>query len=453
MLRLLISILLFFSPLLAHAAPPNIVFLLADDLGYGDLGCYGQKRIATPNIDRLAKEGMRFTQAYAGSTVCAPSRCSLMTGKHTGHAVHRGNKYIPLTDTTVAELLKTAGYKTAVMGKWGLGEPGSEGVPSKRGFDAFYGYLNHHHAHNYYPDYLWRGDTKETLPGNIVIKDNVNSKRTTYAPDVILNESLTWLEKNKSGPFFLYHGFLFPHANNEKGRADGNGMEVPDAGIYAKEKWPQPQKNHAAMISYLDMQVGKILDKLKEIGAENNTLVLFSSDNGPHKEGGADPAFFQSWGPLRGFKRDLTEGGIRVPFIARWPGKVKAASVNDHVCAFWDFLPTAVELAGAKLPEKIDGVSLVPTLTGKGEQKAHAFLYWEFHERGSQFAVRHGNYKAIRPHLDAKLELYDLTKDLQEKNNIAESNPDVVNKIEEYLKTARTESKDWPLTRKPKGKK
>src|SRR5262249_46052571 len=262
------------------------------------------------------------------------------TGKHTGHCVVRGNKNVPLTEPTVAELLKGAGYRTALIGKWGLGEAGTDGHPNKRGFDYFFGYLNQTHAHNYYPDYLWRNEEKAAIPGNVQTGGGA-SKSENYAPDLFLAESLSWLEKHKDGPFFLYLAFIQPHANNERGKAEGNGMEVSSDEPYSRESWPQPQKNHAAMITHLDTCVGQVLAKLKELKLDDDTIVFFSSDNGPHKEGGADPAFFQSWGPLRGFKRDLTEGGIRVPAIVRWPGKVKAGSVNDHVWAFWDFLPTA----------------------------------------------------------------------------------------------------------------
>jgi arylsulfatase A-like enzyme len=431
----------------ADKRPPNIVFILADDLGYGDLGCYGQKRIRTPNIDRLAKEGLRFTQCYAGSTVCAPSRCCLMTGKHTGHANVRGNALVPVTDTTVADVLKKAGYHTALIGKWGLGEDGSVGVPNKRGFDYFFGFLNQVHAHNYYPDYLWRNEEKVTN-AHVEVKDGVAFKRSAYAPDLFTREALAWLDKHKDGPFFLYLAYTLPHANNEKGTAEGNGMEVPSDKPYSDESWPAPQKNHAAMITHLDDGVGQVLRKLKDLGLDENTVVFFSSDNGPHKEGGADPKFFQSWGPLRGFKRDLTEGGIRVPMIVRWKGVVKPGE-SDLVWAFWDFLPTAAELAGAAAPDGLDGLSIVPALTGKGEQKKHDFLYWEFHERGSQMAVRMGDWKAIRTKLSAPLELYDLRKDLHEDDNVAAKHPEVIEKIEAYLKKARTKSKQWPLVEKP----
>src|SRR6516162_1054573 len=333
---------------------PNIILILADDLGYGDVGCYGQKRIQTPQIDRLAAEGMRFTQCYAGSTVCAPSRCALMTGLHSGHGTVRGNALVPLApeDVTVAEVLKEANYATALIGKWGLGEPGSTGIPNRKGFDYFFGYLNQQHAHNYYPDYLWKNQEKVNLAGNVV-KNNVATERAQYSHDLFTNQALGFLDSRKrltpDKPFFLYLAYTIPHANNERGRAEGNGMEVPSDAPYSGRPWPQAQKNHAAMITRLDADVGKLLERLKVLGLDEQTIIFFSSDNGPHKEGGADPKFFQSAGALRGHKRDLTEGGIRVPMIVRWPGKIKAGTVSDQVWAFWDFLPTAAELAGCKI--------------------------------------------------------------------------------------------------------
>jgi arylsulfatase A-like enzyme len=434
------------TPLSAADRPPNVVFILADDLGYGDLGCYGQKRIRTPNLDRMAAEGLRFTQFYAGSTVCAPSRCCLMTGLHTGHGLVRGNDLVPLRpeDRTVAEVLKGAGYATGLVGKWGLGEAGSTGVPNRKGFDFFYGYLNQVHAHNYYPDYLWKNQGKVAVPGNVV-KDGVASVRSRYSQDLFTEQALAFVAENRGRPFFLYLAYTIPHANNERGRAEGNGMEVPDDAPYTHEPWPAAQKNHAAMVTRLDADVGRFLRRLKELGLDKKTIVFFSSDNGPHKEGGADPAFFQSAGPLRGHKRDLTEGGIRVPLIVRCPGPVRAGAVTERVGAFWDFLPTAAELAGAKPPGGLDGISLVPTLRGRGEQKAHEFLYWEFHEGGSKQAVRRGDWKAIRPAVGAGLQLYDLRADPGETADVAARYPDVVSRIENYLKTARTESARWPL--------
>lgn len=426
------------------AKKPNIIFILADDLGYGDVGCYGQKKIKTPNIDALAKKGMRFTQAYAGSTVCAPSRCSLMTGKHSGHCTVRGNALVPLRpdDVTIAEILHEAGYVTGLIGKWGLGEPDSTGIPNLQGFDYFFGYLNQHHAHNYYPDYLWRNQKKVMLP-NEVVPAGYATKKVTYSHDLFTAEALKFITKNKAKPFFLYLAYTTPHANNELGKAKGNGMEIPSDAPYSDQPWPQPQKNHAAMITYMDRDIGTILRQLQDLDLEENTIIFFSSDNGPHQEGGGNPAFFNSSGPLRGFKRSMHEGGIRVPMIVCWKGHIKPGSVNDHIWAFWDFLPTAAELVGGKTPKDIDGISVVPTLFGK-EQKQHKFLYWEFLEGGFHQGVRIGDWKAVRHNL-GKLELYNLKADLGEKNNLAEKHPEIVAQIEAYLKTARTESKEFPV--------
>jgi arylsulfatase A-like enzyme len=445
------------SPLKAteSADKPNIIFILADDLGYGDLGCYGQKQIQTPNVDRLAAEGMWFTDHYAGTTVCAPSRCSLMTGLHTGHTYIRGNSEVqpmgqlPLPEDTVTlpKVLKKAGYATGLIGKWGLGGPGSTGTPNKQGFDYFFGYLCQRHAHNYYPEFLFRNDERVPLQNKVaggrLDGAGVATEKVEYSYDLMEQEALQFVEGNKKGPFFLYLAVTLPHANNEGGK---NGMEVPDYGVYAGKDWPEPDKGRAAMITRLDRGVGRLMQKLKDLGTDENTIVFFASDNGPHREGGANPEFFHSNGPLRGIKRDLYEGGIRVPLIARWPDRIKAGVVTDHVSAFWDFLPTFAELAGAESPADTDGVSLLPTLLGKPEpQRKHEFLYWEFHEGGSKQAVRMGRWKAVRLILGGKLELYDLQSDLGERNNVADRHPEVVTKINEYLTTARTESKFWPL--------
>jgi arylsulfatase A-like enzyme len=431
------------APAQPPARKPNIIFILADDLGYGDLGCYGQKKIKTPNLDRMAAQGVRFTQAYAGSTVCAPSRCALMTGKHTGHCTVRGNARVPLGkgESTLARLLRAIGYVTGLIGKWGLGEPGTTGHPNLQGFDYFFGYTDQVHAHNYYPDFLWRNQEKFPLPGNKV-KGGVAYERATYSHDLFTREALEFITKNKDRPFFLYLAYTIPHANNEAGK---NGMEVPSDEPYQNEPWPQAQKNHAAMITRLDRDVGKLLDRLRELGLDENTIVFFSSDNGPHREGGGDPFFFRSSGPLRGFKRSLHEGGVRVPMIARWPGRVPAGKTSDQVWAFWDFLPTACDLAGAERPQGIDGISVAPTLLGKGGQKQHEFLYWEFHEGGFQQGVRTGDWKAVREKLGGPLELYNLREDLGEKNDVAARHLDVVARIEAYLKTARTEDPRWPI--------
>ncbi|MGA2032687.1 MAG: arylsulfatase [Thermoguttaceae bacterium] len=434
------------------ADKPNIIFILADDLGYGDPGCYGQKQIKTPCLDRMASEGLRFTDCYAGSTVCAPSRCTLMTGRHTGHARIRGNALVPLRpeDATVAEILKQAGYATALIGKWGLGEAGTSGIPNKKGFDFFFGYLNQVHAHNYYPDFLWRNEGKAPLP-NVVpaaagreFGTGVATKRVVYSHDLFAQEAVDFVTRHAKTPFFLYLALTIPHANNE---AKGNGMEVPDLGLYARQSWPAPQKGEAAMISRMDADVGRLMSKLRELGIDEKTVVFFTSDNGPHKEGGADPSFFHSSGPLQGGKRSLHDGGIREPMLVRWPGKIAPGRVSDLPWAFWDVLPTLAELAGAEanIPTGIDGISVVPTLLDQGPQERHEFLYWEFHEGPSQQAVRMGDWKAIRKRPGARLELYDLSRDLAEQTDVAARHPEIVNRIEAYLKTARTKSEYWPI--------
>jgi arylsulfatase A-like enzyme len=446
--------------ILRKAAPrrPSIIFILADDLGYGDLGCYGQTKIKTPNIDKLAAEGIRFTSFYAGSTVCAPSRCALMTGLHTGHAFVRGNAVLPLRpeDTTVAELLKQDGYHTALIGKWGLGNELTSGVPQKKGFDEFAGYLDQTQAHDYYPAYLWRYDPQLGFDDREMILANQNGFKRVYSHDLFTRAATNFIQihrpeaANHFRPFFLYLAYTIPHANNEETRRSGNGMEVPDNAPYSNEPWPAPEKNKAAMITRMDRDVGLIMDELKDLKIDDNTVVFFSSDNGPHKEGGNDPKFFESAGPLRGIKRDLYEGGIRVPMIVRWPRKIPAGRVSDLPLAFWDFLPTAIEIAGEEPPKNLDGISFLPTLLGTTQTNQHAFLYWEFHERGFQQAVRMGDWKAVRPQAGELLELYDLKTDIGEKTNVAPQHADVVTKIEEYLKTARTESPNFPIKPAPK---
>ncbi len=423
-------------------AKPNILWIMADDLGYGDLGCYGQTAIKTPQIDRLASQGVRFTDCYAGSTVCAPSRCVLMTGRHTGHARIRGNGLLPLApeDVTVAEVLKSAGYVTGIIGKWGLGEPGTTGVPNQQGFDEWFGYLNQHHAHNYYPDYLWKNDQKVTFDN--VVQDNVATKRRVYSADLFTQEALDFLDRHQRDRFFLYLPLTLPHANNEAGQ---QGMEVPSDAPYSAESWPQPQKNHAAMITYLDTQVGKVLAKLTESKLDENTIVFFTSDNGPHREGGADPKFFRSSGPLRGFKRALYEGGIRVPMIVRFPHKIAAGTEGSQVWAFWDVLPTLAELAGAPVPAGLDGISMVPALLGEKTsgraQENHEYLYWEFHERGSSQAVRLGHWKAVRHQPGTPLELFDLASDLGEQHDVASEHPDILSKVEAILVQAHVDAR------------
>jgi len=431
----------------ADSEKPNIIFILADDLGYGDLGCYGQQEIQTPHIDELAKEGMRFTRFYAGSTVCAPSRCTLMTGLHTGHCLIRGNRRVDLRDKdlTVAELLQSEGYRTGMFGKWGLGSEGGTGLPTRQGFDEFFGYLDQGHAHNYYPTFLVRNEQREQLD-NVVPDEGphgrgVATEKNTYSHDPIMAAALDFVEKNHERPFFLYLPVTIPHANNEAGDA---GMEVPNLGIYADRDWPEPEKGRAAMISYLDTGIGQLMQKLKELGIDRRTIVFFSSDNGPHDEGGSKSAFFNSSGSLRGSKRYLYEGGIRVPMIARWPGKVKAGSTSDHVGAFWDFLPTAADLAGTKVPKGIDGISFVPTLLGKGEQQEHDYLYWEFHEYGKIQALLLENHKALRG-LGKEVLLYDLAQDPGETRDIAAQRPDLVQRAKAIFAGARSPSVEWPL--------
>jgi arylsulfatase A-like enzyme len=416
---------------------PNIIFILADDLGYGELGCYGQQKIKTPNLDLMASEGMRFTQCYAGTTVCAPSRASLMTGLHTGHTRIRGNAAVPLLaqDVTVAEVLQPARYKTGVVGKWGLGLADTPGTPNKHGFEEWFGYLSQTHAHDYYPTQLYRNDRVFTL------EKNLGGKNGQYSHDMFTMVASNFVRVTKFHPFFLYLAYTIPHANNELKQ---KGMQVPSEAPYENEDWPQPEKNKAAMITRMDRDIGELFKQLKRMNMDNNTVVFFSSDNGPHKEGGVDPEFFRASGPFRGIKRDMYEGGIRVPMIVRWPGRIKPG-VSDQVWAFWDFLPTAAEIAGLKPPAKTDGISMLPTLLGQKQTNQHEFLYWEFHEKGSKQAVRMGDWKAIRLAINKALELYDLKTDPGEMRDVAAQHPDVISKIEEYLKTARTDSPRWPL--------
>lgn len=424
---------------------PNIILILADDLGYGDLGSYGQKQIKTPNLDRMAAEGMRFTQFYAGSTVCAPSRAVLMTGRHAGHVSIRGNADAPLAtnEITVAQLLKGQGYFTGCFGKWGLGLENSGSTPSARGFDEWFGYLDQTDAHNYYPTRLWRSSTIAGVADMAMpIRPNENGARGRYSHDLFTMAARNFIRIAQREPFFLFLPYTIPHANNE---LKERGMEVPSLEPYEEEPWPAPERAKAAMITRLDRDIGALLDQLKALRIESNTVVLFTSDNGPHREGGVDPMHFASAGPLRGIKRDLFEGGIRVPLIARWPGRIKPGVVSDQVWSFWDVLPTATELAGVPEPEGIDGLSFAPTLLGKPQERQHEFLYWEFHERGSKQAVRMGDWKAIRQQIGKPLELYHLKSDPAETRDVASENPEVVARIETYLKTARTESALWPL--------
>ncbi|MCH7688810.1 MAG: arylsulfatase [Planctomycetes bacterium] len=443
---------------LQAANKPNIIYIMADDLGYGDLGCYGQKRIKTPNIDRMAAQGVRFTQFYAGSTVCAPSRCVLMTGLHLGHCYIRGNGKTNLRpgDVTVAEVLKQAGYTNGLFGKWGIGHEGSTGVPTKQGFDEFFGYLDQHHAHNYYPTFLMRNETRVTLrnvvPGEGKYGQGVATKKMQYSHDLIAEELLSFIDDNKDRPFFLYFAATLPHANNE---ARDKGMEIPDYGIYKNKDWPEPQKGLAAMISRLDADVGRILDRLKKHGIDENTIIFFTSDNGPHNEGGNKSTFFDSNGPLRGTKRDLYDGGIRVPMIVRWPGKTPEGTDSDYIGYFGDFLATAADIAGIKEVPKTDGISFLPAILGKAEeQKQHKYLYWEFYERGSAQGVRMGDWKGIvKPLGGNNIELYNVKDDIGETTDIAEQHPDIVAKIRVAIKESHVPSPLWKVRRTSRNKK
>ena len=453
------------GPLPAAAAArrrPNIILIQADDLGYGDLSCYGQRKFRTPNIDLLAAEGTRFTQYYAGSTVCAPSRAALMTGRHTGHSRIRGNGDHPLRpeDVTVAELLRRAGYTTALVGKWGLGTADTTGRPDRQGFDQSFGFLDHTHAHRQYTDHLWKNG--EVVPVDLD-KDYVN--------DLFARAALDFIGNNAQRPFFLYLAFTAPHAElrapEEAVRPHrGKFEEIPFTNALADatpthppsrvrrasigyRSQPEPLAAFAGMVTRMDDHVGQVMAKLGELGLERDTLVLFTSDNGPHREGGANPEFFDSNGPLRGIKRDLYEGGIRVPMIARWPGIVKAGATSPQVWTHWDFLPTAAELGGAPPPRDSDGISMLPALRGK-RQRQHDFLYWEFHERGFEQAVRMGDFKAVRHAPDAPIELYDLVQDLAEQRDVAAGHPEIVRKIESYLAVARTPSELWPAPSAPR---
>ncbi|MCP9235746.1 arylsulfatase [Lewinella sp. JB7] len=447
------------------SVPVNIVYILADDLGYGDLSCYGQQHFSTPNIDRLARRGMLFTQHYSGSTVCAPSRSSLMTGLHTGHTFIRGNKAMdpegqyPIPDSiyTLAELLQDNGYATGAFGKWGLGPPASTGDPNNQGFTDFFGYNCQRLAHNYYPRHLWDNQQKMELPGN------AGRAKEIYAPDLIHEQALAFITENRDRPFFLFYPSQLPHA--ELAAADSLvtmfaeqfGNETPYRGTddgprYREgpyESAARPHAAFAAMVTTLDQQVGQILDTLEALGLTDHTLVVFTSDNGPHLEGGADPDFFDSNGPLRGYKRDLYEGGIRVPMIASLPGRI-APGRTDHVSAFWDVFPTLAELIGVAPPDSLDGLSFLPTLEGRtADQRQHGYLYWEFHERGGRQAVRAGRWKGVRYDVfadpDGPLELYDLNQDIGETTDVADAHPDVVEELKAILRNARTPSAVFPF--------
>jgi len=415
---------------------PNIIWIMCDDLGYGDLGCFGQKTIATPRLDQLAKEGMRFTDFYAGCTVCRPSRLSLWTGKHMGHTPISSNAsyHFKPEDVTVAELLKGAGYRTGGVGKWAMGGVETSGFPLKNGFDFWMGYLDQGQAHNYYPTHLWRNGQKYPLPGNVLsdhprARGRVASRKVTWSHPVMTEEAFAFIRESGDQPFLLHVHWTIPHANNEGGRVHGDGMEVPDYGVYKEQDWVNTSKGQAAMVSWMDRDVGRLVDLLRELKLERRTLVIFTSDNGPHSEGGHRHEVFDANGPLRGFKRDLYEGGIRVPTIAWWPGVVEAGTTCSEALAFWDFLPTACELAGTKAPPGLDGISFVNALRGM-KQRSHDYLYWKY---GRKEAVRAGNWKLVRTDAAKPAELYDLKNDPGEKSNVAGEHKAVVQTLQDYL--------------------
>lgn len=437
---------------------PNIIYILSDDLGYGDLSIFGQKHFSTPNIDKLAKEGMIFTQHYAGSSVCAPSRSALLTGLHTGHTFIRGNKEVrpegqfPIPDSTftLSKMLQKEGYATGAFGKWGLGFPNSEGDPLNQGFDTFYGYNCQRLGHHYYPYHLWDNDKK------IILKGNEGKKKEQYAPTLIHEKALAFIDKNKNNPFFLYYPTIIPHAElaapkeymekfikkfspEKPYKGTDDGKEYRDGKYESQE---HPHAAFAAMITLLDDQVGEIVQKIKDLGLENNTIIIFTSDNGPHKEGGADPDFFNSNAGFSGYKRDLFEGGIRVPMIVKWKDQIKKGSKTEHISAFWDVFPTFLDIVKKEPNNNLDGISFLPTLLGNENQKKHAYLYWEFHEKGGRQAVRKDNWKLVKYNVknDASYFLFDLKKDPKETNNLSEKFPEKTNELIKILDNARTKS-------------
>ena len=441
---------------------PNVIFIMADDLGYGDLSCYGQDKFTTPNIDKLASAGITFTQHYSGATVCAPSRSAFLTGMHTGHTPIRGNKEImpegqyPLPDSvvTMAEIFKAAGYTTGAFGKWGLGFPGSEGDPNNQGFDEFYGYNCQRFAHHYYPYFLRYNDQIDSLQANF------EKSKEAFAPNLIHDKALQFIEDNKDDPFFLFYPTPIPHAEliaPDSIMAKYRSQYLPeksyiglDSGAEYRtgpyESQPEVHAAFVAMIDILDRQVGEIIDKVEELGITENTIIVFTSDNGPHIEGGADPEYFNSNGPLTGFKRDLYEGGIRVPLIVSWPGKIASESSSDHVSAFWDFLPTFTEIIeiDSLNNQNWDGISMAPTLLAKEGQREHDYLYWEFHELGGRQAIRKGNWKAVRYDVmtdrTSTPELYLLSEDIAEQHNVADQYPDIANELSTLMERSRVTS-------------
>ena len=451
-----------------HKQQPNIIYILADDLGWGDLSFLGQKSFETPNIDKLAADGLFMSNYYTGSTVCAPSRAALLTGKHTGHTTIRTNsRYIQIApdEMTIPKMLKSVGYKTGCIGKWGVGDPVSVNDPRNQGFDYFYGYVNMWHAHNFYPEFLYRNGEKVKLRNKLRLnKDGSNpwahmpegagvaDVRVDYVPFLFDKEALNFIEQNKKNPFFLYLTYNTPHANNENKK---NGSEVPSYGEFSEKDWPDVEKGFAKMITNLDNSVGMIVKKLQESGIEDNTLIMFSSDNGPHQEGGHIMEYFNSNGDLRGKKRDFYDGGVRTPFIVKWKDQIKAGRTSNHLSAFWDVLPTLCEIVGEETPQNIDGVSFLPTLLDNGTQKQHDYLYWEFFKHGGKQAIVRDNWKAVRLHLQnpekTKLELYDLKNDISEVNDISAKHPEIVKQMEELFKQARTEYPEASLFQKSEG--
>ena len=433
------------------ATKPNIIFVLADDLGYGDLICYGQKTLNTTHLDRMAREGMKFTQHYAGSTVCAPSRCVLMTGMHTGHCTVRGNHRILLknTDVTIADILKQAGYTTGCIGKWGIGHPPPADNPNKHGFDYFWGYVNMFHAHNCFPEFVICNGKEVKLRNKLAPKwqnlppdkrgGGVAVEKVDFVPELMTRQALDFIRRNQDRPFFLYLALNIPHANNEGGK---KGMEVPEYADFVKSDWPQPEKGFATMIRDIDRDMGKVFQLLKDLNLDDNTIVIFTSDNGPHQEGGHIAEYFDSNGDLRGIKRDLYEGGVREPLIVRWPGKIKPGITSAHVSGFQDFLSTLAEISGVD-HSQVDGISMLPTLLGQPEkQKQHPYLYWEFLEQGGKQAVLLDKFKGIRLNTkknpNAPIELYDITQDIRERTNIADRHPDITSRIAKIMKQAHT---------------
>jgi len=454
LLMLAIAMIAAFASSSADAAEqPNIILILADDLGYGDLGCYGQKNFATPNLDRMAAEGMRFTQHYAGSNVCAPSRACLLSGQHTGHVFQRANGNIAFRpdpqDVSIARLLKNAGYRTALIGKSGLSSNTPNGShPNEKGFDHFFGYTSHDAAHRYYPEWLWHHGEKVHYP------DNHGKEGKHYSGDLFVADALEYLDAHQEGPFFLHLSLQQPHADLNvpaKWREQyvGKFDEIPHANDNHYRNETHPKATFAGMVSHLDDSVGKVLAKLRELGIEENTIVLFASDNGPMSEGGWNRDFFNSSGPLRGGKRDMYEGGVRVPLIAWQPGTIAAGKTSDHLSAFWDFAPTACEAAGVAPPADTDGISYLPTLRGEGKQAEHDYLYWEFYERGGKQAVRQGDWKAVRLDVqtdpDRPLELYNLADDLGETRDVASEHPEVVARLREIMREAHVDNERFEI--------